>query len=113
MSVIGSVFLGDRSHHLPKLHAASLASASPSASLSPKAVKVDPVLALQLRIRWLEALVYGFSIDSDLGDDKRALPAISDSVKGKTLVEGVEQLKKGLEEEVMKREEFRKFYKNC
>jgi len=110
MSVIGSVFLGDRSHHLPKLHASlQHATTSPPSSPSPKQVKIDPVLALQLRLRWLEALIYGYSMDiNGVG-----APAVPDTLKEKTLVEGMEQLRKGLEEEVMKRKEFENFYENC
>ncbi|KAG8891588.1 hypothetical protein FRB99_003470 [Tulasnella sp. 403] len=55
---IGSVFLGDRSHHISLRHS-TFNPSSPPTSPPARPATIDPVLSLQLRIRWLEALVSG------------------------------------------------------
>ncbi|KAG8924312.1 hypothetical protein FRC02_010525 [Tulasnella sp. 418] len=87
MSGLGSVFLGDRLHHLAKLHPAHH-SPSPPNSPPSRPAKVDPLLSLQLRIAWLEAFVLG----TKNGDD------IHEKYGGETLFKKAELVQSQLSE---------------
>lgn len=85
--------------------------------------KVDPLLALELRLRWLEALILG--VKQDLGKDRKgkgkeeyitvgAASTASAYLKhGETLVRLAETVQQKLDKAVEGNEGLRRFMDNC
>lgn len=104
---LGSVFLGDRAHHISILHPGlhpSHSSMSPPTSPPSRPAVIDPILSLQLRIRWLEALVAGMKNP----DQKR-----HDALEKDTLIQRAEGIRESLNEAFEGNEACKKFIKNC
>jgi hypothetical protein len=125
MSPIGSVFLGDVQRH--RVLSSSTPPSSPGPPISPlssapasfprddqvpirkdQAPVIDPMLSLQLRLRWLEALLYGVRP-----------PVAKDTTKGKylqkgeTLLRTARQIQLRLDALVENNDSLRKFIEHC
>lgn len=109
MSHIGSVFLGDVQR---RFLSSSTPPISPpptqleqAAVILPKAETpaIDPMLSLQLRLRWLEALLYGVRADAK---DKNVR-------KGTTLIRSAQQIQSRLDALVQSNDSLRKYMEHC
>lgn len=109
MSHIGSVFLGDVQRRF-------LSSSTPPISPPPTQLEqapvilpqvdgpaIDPMLSLQLRLRWLEALLYGVRADAK---DKPLR-------KGATLLRSAQQIQSRLDALVSNNDSLRKYMEHC
>ena len=90
--------------------------ATPMPSPAPP-TKIDPLLALELRLRWLEALILG--IKQDLGRDRKAkeeystAAAIANLKNGETLSRLAEMVQQKLNKAVQGNEGLTKFMDQC
>lgn len=129
MTAIGSVFLGDVQRHRILSTSTPPSSPPPHLSMSPSALNqffetpvhpqssapeasgpppsVPPEVSLDLRVRWLETLLYGPKQDPK--DKKKAIV----SRKHETLVRGVEDLQQRLSVIVQSNEGLRRFMSQC
>ena len=124
MSLIGSVFLGDVQRQ--RVLSSSTPPSSPAPQISPSlngstsfprhdqlpAPKdhtpiIDPMLSLQLRLRWLEALLYGVRPDARDKVKEKSLH------KGETLVRSARQIQLRLDALVENNDSLRKFMEHC
>ena len=104
-SGIGSVFLGDRSHHLSIRHPGFPSHIStPPTSPPPRSVTIDPLLALQLRVAWLDALVSGGKLNEALANDIHP---------SKTVWRQAEEVQTKLGEIAESNDACKKFLKHC
>lgn len=96
-------------HHMSILHPGlhSPRSMSPPTSPPPKPVNIDPVLALQLRVRWLETLISGLRPSLGQSDPKSNDPGTA------TLLRKAEDLHAKLHDALDHNETCKKFLKNC
>lgn len=127
MTAIGSVFLGDVQRHRILSTSTPPSSPPPHLTMSPSALNqffeistnhsdttpgpppsVPPEVSLDLRVRWLETLLYGAKQDAK---DKRK--GLGDSRKQDTLVRGVEDIQKKLGAIVQTSEGLRRFMAQC
>ena len=107
---IGSVFLGDVQRHRI-LSPTPPSSPDPvptkkfvpakQSSTSQKPPTITPELSLELRLRWLEALLYGVR------------PKDKSLEKGETLLRNAQQIKKRLDDLVQNNDSLRKFMDQC
>ena len=107
---IGSVFLGDvQRHRILSPTPPSSPDPAPTKrfpptkqpSTSPKPPTITPDLSLELRLRWLEALLYG------------AKPKDKSLAKGETLLRNAQQIQKRLDDLVKNNDSLRKFMDQC
>ncbi|CAE6434726.1 unnamed protein product [Rhizoctonia solani] len=87
----------------PTAHPDSKNVASLDALLTPNPVSVSPDLMLELRLRWLEALVLG------IGKDGNAAAPREQDIAGGTLVRKVNQAQRALDDVVRTNDGLRKF----
>jgi len=107
---LGSVFLGDRLHHLSLArHPSSSNVTTPPTSPPPKPATIDPVLSLQLRIQWLEAIIGGIKVPKDPADPKSK---DASSSSNKDLLRRAEDIQVRLNDAVESNESCKKFLKN-
>ena len=131
MSVLGSVFLGDAqrprilsSPSSPPSSPSRNSTVSPSnstidtmiASVSPPPTflpppKIDPELSLELRVRWLEALLLGVKEDAKIARSG-GKNGISTTDKD-TLIKQAEGIQRRLDKIVANNEGLRKFMEQC
>ncbi|GBE86254.1 hypothetical protein BKA93DRAFT_816524 [Sparassis latifolia] len=126
-SVIGSVFLGDVQRHRLLSSSSSTPPSSPPPHISPSTMSslydldldipeeapktsgpppsVPPVLSLDLRIRWLEALLYGAQQD---GRERGGAKA-HELKKGETLMRRAEELQRKVDGIVQSNDGLKKF----
>ena len=107
---IGSVFLGDvQKHRILSPTPPSSPDPAPTKKFAPakqspmpqKPPTITPELSLELRLRWLEALLYGVkSKDKPLE-------------KGETLLRNAQQVQKRLDDLVQNNDSLRKFMDQC
>lgn len=72
-----------------------------------QAAVIDPMLSLQLRLRWLEALLYGVRAEpKDRTKDKSLR-------KGETLLRSAQQIQTRLDALVESNDSLRKFMEHC
>ena len=129
MNVLGSVFLGDAARNRVFSSSPSSPPASPMHQMYPRgnAPPIDPVLSLELRIRWIEVLLFGVkqdqatlkkeTINNAKNNNKGSTTAASVSTKSKeekeALVLRAEELKKKLDVIVDSNDGLRKFMDRC
>lgn len=89
----------------PKASADQEQQATPPVPTSP--TKIDPLIALELRLRWLEALILG--VKQDLGRDA----AIANLKHGETLSRLAETVQQKLDKAVEGNEGLTKFMNQC
>lgn len=107
---IGSVFLGDVQRHRilsptppssPDPTLTKKFSPTKQSSMSQKPPTVTPELSLELRLRWLEAILYGVKkTDKTLA-------------RGETLLRNAQQIQKRLDDLVQNNDSLRKFMDQC
>ena len=134
MSAIGSVFLGDvqrqrviststpPSSPPPHLNAAPVHSFSdvdideraeaPGAAAHPAPPAISPALALELRLRWLETLLFGAK--HDIGDQAARGGARPEKLKdGETLSRRAEDLQRRLDSVAQSNDSLKRFMDRC
>jgi hypothetical protein len=92
---------------------------TPTAPFPAPPTKIDPVLALELRLRWLEALILG--VRQDLGKDRKGkvkedcstAAAIANLKHGETLSRLAETVQQKLDKAVQGNEGLTKFMNQC
>lgn len=134
MTAIGSVFLGDVQRQ--RIFSTSTPPSSPPPHLSsasfthfsdpdldplveepaetpppPKPPSIPPALSLELRLRWLETLLYGAS--QDASDTKANAVRARELKNGGTLSKHAEELQRKLESVVQNNDGLRKFMDHC
>ena len=139
--MIGSVFLGDVQRH--RLLSGSTPPSSPPPSLSPSSTTaqpfpsevyespkqspvtipppppptIEPVQSLELRLRWLEALLYGVKPEKTVNHHRRGSPGAHDKAhglkNGETLMRSTEELQRKLNAVVEGNDGLRRFMSHC
>lgn len=107
-SGLGSAFLGDRTHHIsirghPSFHTSHVTS-PPTSPPPPRPASIDPITSLNLRIKWLEALVLGLKAASE---SKSA-----EASSSRDLFHRAEEIQAKLNDALETNESCRKFIKN-
>lgn len=140
--MIGSVFLGDVQRHR-LLSGSTPPSSPPPPSLSPSSTAaqpfpsevyespkqspatipppppptIEPVQSLELRLRWLEALLYGVKPEKTVNHHRRGSPGTHDKAhglkNGETLVRSTEELQRKLNAVVEGNDGLRRFMSHC
>jgi len=108
--------------YLKQLTLANMQADTPTPLRSPG--KVDPLLALELRLRWLEALILG--VKQDLGKDRKGKAkeeyatvsiansaAVANLKHGETLVRIAETVQQKLDKAVEGNEGLKRFMDSC
>jgi hypothetical protein len=144
MPVLGSVFLGDAHHHrvfstTPPTSPPPPPSAEPSFTFraqparadsaaamdmdqpkleveTPKPSEISPGVSLELRLRWLEALLLGVRRDAarearKLGAEGKAIK--EDAKKGEPLFRRAEEVQRGLDAIVASNDGLKRFMEHC
>ena len=92
----------------------------PQAAATVSPAKIDPLLSLELRLRWLEALILG--VKQDLGRERKgkakedystAAAAIANLKPGETLSRLTETVQQKLDKAVQSNEGLTKFMNQC
>ena len=127
MNVLGSVFLGDAARHRvysptasspptsPVPNPTSASAASNSKSAGDSRPPIDPELSLELRIRWLECLLYGVRQDTRSSRGRKSVGGSEKEREGKTevLVLKAEEVQRKLDRIVHGNDGLRKFMDRC
>lgn len=101
---LGSAFLGDRTHHMSIRGHPSFVT-SPPTSPPPRPTTIDPITSLNLRIKWLDALVLGLK---GAPESKTA-----EASSSRDLFHRAEEIQAKLNDALETNESCRKFIKNC
>lgn len=112
--MFGSVFLGDPRQRL-------IASTSPPTSPIPGAPKISPEVALQLRIRWLEALLLGVNDEKRQEKTKKSVVEQTKDVDDEddqepvqdTLLRRAEEVQRKLDLVLSENDGLKRFIENC
>ena len=121
MANIGSVFLGDVQRVRLKSSGSTPASTPPSSppptqlvstqplvtALPPKPQELGPTQSLELRVRWLEALIYGPKHDPSLAGHRPELK------RGETLLRAAEHAHRRMNDVSGSHDALRKFITQC
>jgi hypothetical protein len=83
---------------------------SKSKAKSTQPVRVEPILSLELRLRWLEALLLGVRQDVKTGKGKERVQGLK---HGETIVRLAEDVQTRLEEVVESNEGLKRFMDHC
>lgn len=132
MSHIGSVFLGDvqrqqrifgtppsspsaytaSQRYIPSPEPLSLQMAEGEQQLSVPPPTISPEVSLDLRVRWLETLLFGSKQDAK--ERRNAIPSrANESKSSPTLVRGVEDLQQRMSSIVQSNEGLKRFMDHC
>lgn len=91
--------------------AAATATTTPKSPLArPSKPVIEPVLSLELRLRWLEALLLGVRESKGKGKEREKIPELK---KGETLWKLAEDVQKRLHAAVDSNEGLKRFMHNC
>lgn len=93
--------------------------ATPTAPFPAPPTKIDPVLALELRLRWLEALILGVKQDwgkdrkGKVREDSSTAAAVANLKHGETLSRLTETVQQKLDKAIQGNEGLTKFMNQC
>lgn len=128
MTAIGSVFLGDvqRHRHLssstppsspppahpghPTLNISELDDADEQQPPEVKPPSISPALSLELRLRWLETLLFGAKHDEPRAKPEAKVDKLKD---GETLTRRTEDLQRGLDSVAQSNDALKRFMDRC